>query len=397
MNRTLREELAVSLEQLRSDGKFKTLRYLEGPMGPEVEMEEIGKVLCLCSNDYLGLANHPRVVEAGKKGLEAYGAGTASVRFICGTLRAHREIETALARFHKTEAAVTYVSCWAANTGVVPTLVGPEDIVISDELNHASLIDACRLASKTPRAIYKHGDMGDLKEKLAGAAKVRRKLVLTDGVFSMEGDLAKLPDILELAKRYGAIVLMDDSHGVGVLGKRGRGTAEHFGVEGEVDIITGTLGKALGGAAGGYAAGPAEVVETLVQSSRPQIFSNALPATVACSALEALRVLDAEPERVAKLHRNAEYFREGLKRMGFKPLESPSAIIPIIVGETAFAIRMSGELLREGVYVIGFGYPVVPEGAARVRVQISAALERDHMDRALDAFGRVGKRLGLIR
>ena len=397
MNRTFREELAASLAALKGAGKFKTLRYLEGPMGVEVNMEGAGKVLCLCSNDYLGLANHPDVVRAGKAGLERYGAGTASVRFICGTLCAHRELEREIAAFHRTEAAVTYVSCWAANTGVVPTFVGPEDIVISDELNHASLIDACRLATKTARAIYRHGDMKDLEEKLAAAKKYRRKLVLTDGVFSMEGDIARLPDMLELAKRYDAVLLVDDSHGVGVLGKHGRGTAEHFGVEGELDIVTGTLGKALGGAAGGYVAASAPAVETLVQSSRPQIFSNALPATVASSALAAIRILASEPERVGKLHRNVEYFREGLKRRGFKPLESPSAIIPIIVGDTAFAIKMSEELLREGVYVIGFGYPVVPEGTARIRVQISAAMERDHMDRALEAFERVGRRLGVLR
>ena len=365
-------------------------------MDTVVPMEGHGDVLVLSSNNYLGLASHPEVIKAGQDALARYGAGTASVRFICGTCRAHRDLEEALARFLKTEAALSYVSCWATNTGVVPALVGPEDAIISDQLNHASLIDACRLASKTRREIYRHANMKDLQEKLEATQSCRRRLILTDGVFSMEGDLAPLPDILDLARRYKAIVLVDDSHGTGVLGKHGRGIHEHFGVEGEVDILTSTLGKALGGAAGGFVASSAALCDMMVQISRPHLFSNALPATVAASSHKALEILEREPQRVEDIRRKSRKIREGLKSRGFKPLEGESAIIPIIVGETALAIRMSQELLKEGVFVTGFGYPVVPEGTARLRIQTCATLTDAQIDRALEAFARVGKRLGAM-
>jgi glycine C-acetyltransferase len=291
------------------------------------------------------------------------------------------------------------VSCWNANEGLCPTLLGEQDIVISDQLNHASIIDAIRLAktiTKCQTAVYRHSDMADLEDKLAAAKGARLKLIFTDGVFSMEGDLAKLPDIVALARKHDAVVAVDDSHATGVLGKTGRGTAEHYGMLGQVDIITSTLGKALGGAAGGFTAGAAALADYLTQRSRPQLFSNALPPTVAGSALAAVRYVEHHPELVARLHENARYFREHLSALGFKPLPGITPIIPVILGETAKAIQMSELLLAEGVFVTGFGYPVVPQGHARVRCQISAAHSRDDLDFALRAFKTVGNKLRLI-
>jgi len=328
------------------------------------------------------------VIEAGKLALERYGAGTASVRFICGTFAPHRELEQALAAFFGTEAALSYVSCWNANTGILPLLAGEGDALISDQLNHASIIDGARM-SKAQRLVYRHADLKDLEEKLSASRGASSRLIATDGVFSMEGDLAPLPGIVELARKHDAAVLVDDSHGTGVMGATGRGTLEHFGLTGQVDVLTGTLGKALGGAAGGFVAASRQVVELATQSSRPQIFSNALPVTVAASALRAIEVLEREPALVRTLHANAGYLREHLKALGFRPLEAPSAIIPILVGQTSFAIRLSARLLEQGVFVTGFGYPVVPEGKARLRVQASAALDRAGMERALEAFRSV--------
>jgi glycine C-acetyltransferase len=359
-------------------------------------MEEAGDVIVLSSNNYLGLADNSDVIAAGKRGLDRYGAGTASVRFICGTFDVHRALEERIAGFLGTEAALTYVSCWNANTGLFPTICDEKSAIVSDELNHASIIDGVRLASKARRERYKHSNMADLEEKLRAVQGCFPIVIVTDGVFSMEGDLAKLPEIVALAKRYGAILVVDDSHGTGVMGKTGRGTIEHFGLTGKVDVITGTLGKALGGAAGGFVAGSDALIDTLIQRSRPQLFSNALPATVACSSLAAIDYLDAHPELVQKLRENTQYFRQGLERAGYKPLASESAIVPIIVGETAFAIALSDKLLKAGVFVTGFGYPVVPEGTARVRVQTSAALTNDEMDRALSAFESVGREAGLL-
>ncbi len=396
MNTAFERSLQSEIEKLKAAGTYKTLRHLTTPMAPEVHMEEAGDVIVLSSNNYLGLSDEKAVVEAGKRGLDKYGAGTASVRFICGTFDIHRQLEDRIAEFLRTEASLTYVSCWNANTGLFPTICDTGSAIISDELNHASIIDGCRLASKSRRERYKHSDMGDLEEKLKlvqGSAPV---LIVTDGVFSMEGSLANLPEIVELAKKYGAVTVVDDSHGTGVMGKTGRGTIEHFGLDGQVDIITGTLGKALGGAAGGFVAGSHALIDTLIQKSRPQLFSNALPATVACSSLEAIDYLDEHPGLVDQLRDNTRYFREKLVTLGFKPLEGESAIVPIIVGETAFAIAMSDRLLKRGVFVTGFGFPVVPEGTARIRVQISAKLTKDEMDRALAAFAGVGKEVGLI-
>jgi glycine C-acetyltransferase len=396
MNSTFEEKLQADLDALKRAGTYKRLRHLTTPMAPEVHMEEAGDVIVLSSNNYLGLADRPEVVEAGKRGLDTYGAGTASVRFICGTFDVHRRLEERIAQFLGTEASLSYVSCWNANTGLFPTICDEGSAIVSDELNHASIIDGVRLASKARRERYKHSDMVQLEEKLRLVQGCFPIVVVTDGVFSMEGDLAKLPEIVELAAQYGAITVVDDSHGTGVMGATGRGTIEHFGLTGKIDVITGTLGKALGGAAGGFVAGSAALVDTLVQRSRPQLFSNALPATVACSSLAAIDCLDSHPDLVAKLRQNTRYFRAGLQRLGYKPLEGESAIVPIIVGETAFAIAMSDRLLQRGVFVTGFGFPVVPEGTARIRVQISAALTTEEMDRALAAFETVGRELGLV-
>jgi len=383
------------IEEMKKQGTLKRLRYLQSPMDSRVQMEGSGNVIILSSNNYLGLANNPQVIRAGQEALERYGAGTASVRFICGTFSIHRELEQKLASFMGTEASLSYVSCWNANTGAIPVLAGDGDVIISDALNHASIIDGVRL-SKARRLVYKHADMEELEQRLQSSQDAGTRLIITDGVFSMEGDLAPLREIVELAHRYNAVTLLDDSHGTGVMGQGGRGVLEHFDLLGQVDVITGTLGKALGGAAGGFVASSAQVIELLIQSSRPQIFSNALPATIAASALKAVQVLEANPSLVKKLHDNAAYLRKGLRERGFQPLEAPSAIIPILVGQTSFAISMSEKLLAEGVFVTGFGYPVVPEGTARLRVQASAALEQEDMDRALEAFSKVGSEVGLL-
>ncbi len=391
--------LASELDQFRRDGVYKRLNYLTSPQAARVRMEGRGEVVILSSNNYLGLCDVPEVVEAGKRALDQYGAGTGSVRFICGTFTIHRELEAALARFVGCESSLTYGSCWNANEGLCPTLLGEQDIVISDQLNHASIIDAIRLAktiTKCQTAVYRHSDMADLEERLKAAKDHRLRLIFTDGIFSMEGDIAKLPDIAALARQYDAVVAVDDSHATGVLGQTGRGTAEHFGMTGEVDIITSTLGKALGGAAGGFTAGPAVLTDYLTQRSRPQLFSNALPPTVAGSALAAVRYVEQHPELVRRLHENARYFREQLAALGFKPLAGETPIVPIILGETAQAIQMSELLLGEGVFVTGFGYPVVPQGQARVRCQLSAGHTREDLDFALQAFRQVGTKLRFI-
>ena len=396
---SLAARLEAELEQFKQDGVYKRLNCLEGPQAARSKMQGRGEVVILSSNNYLGLCNEPEVVAAGKRALDDYGAGTGSVRFICGTFTIHRELEQALARFVGCESSLTYVSCWNANEGLVPTLLGEQDIVISDQLNHASIIDSIRLAkaiTKCQTAVYRHSDMADLEDKLRAAKDARLKLVFTDGVFSMEGDIAKLPDIVALARQYDAVVAVDDSHATGVLGRTGRGTAEHYSMVGQVDIITSTLGKALGGAAGGFTAGPAALADYLTQRSRPQLFSNALPPTVAASALAAVRHVQQHPERVARLQEHARYFRVRLVALGFKPLPGETPIVPVIHGATAKAIKMSELLLDEGVFVTGFGYPVVPQGHARIRCQLSAGHTRDDLEFALSAFKRVGTKLGLI-
>jgi glycine C-acetyltransferase len=399
MTSSLDRRIAGELEQFRADGVYKRLNYLDGPQGPRARMEGRGEVIILSSNNYLGLCDDPVVVAAGKAALERFGAGTASVRFICGTFTVHRALEQACARLVGTAASLSFVSCWNANEATPGTLLGENDVVISDQLNHASIIDGIRLAKAITRcqtAVYRHADLADLEEKLRAAADRRTRMVVTDGVFSMEGAIAKLPDLVTLCRKHDAVLVVDDSHATGVLGTHGRGTAEHFGLVGEIDIITSTLGKALGGAAGGFVAASAEVCDYLTQRARPQLFSNALPPTVAASALASIEVLEASPDRVARLRDNARYFREQLMALGFRPLPGETPIIPVILGETSAAIRMSEMLLDEGVFVTGFGFPVVPQGQARVRCQISSAHSRADLDEALAAFRKVGRRLSLI-
>jgi len=392
-------QLQDELAEFKKQGVYKRLNYLDSPQGARVKMEGRGEVVILSSNNYLGLCDVPEVIQAGKEALDHWGAGTASVRFICGTFTVHRELEDTLAAFVGCESSLTYASCWNANEGLCPTVLSEPDVVISDQLNHASIIDAIRLAkaiTKCQTTVYQHSDMADLEEKLRAAGKARRKLIFTDGIFSMEGDIARLPDLVELARKYDAVLAVDDSHATGVLGKSGRGTAEHYDLSGQIDVITSTLGKALGGAAGGFTAGPLALTDYLTQRSRPQLFSNALPPTVAASALAAVRHVTAHPELVTRLHQNARYFREQLLSLGFKPLPGDTPIVPVILGETSKAIRMSELLLAEGVFVTGFGYPVVPQGHARIRCQLSAAHTKDDLDFALRAFKKVGSKLGLI-
>jgi glycine C-acetyltransferase len=399
LNSAFTSGLEAKLQQLRDDKVYKRLNFLASPQAARVQMEGRGEVLILSSNNYLGLAAEPAVVDAGIDALHRFGAGTASVRFICGTFTIHRALESAVARFVGTEASMSYVSAWNANEGFTATVVDEGDFVVSDALNHASIIDSIRLAksiAKCQTAVYKHADVDDLRAKLAGARAAKRRFIWSDGVFSMEGSIAPLPDLLQIAREHDAVLVIDDSHATGVLGRTGRGTAEYFGVLGEVDVITSTLGKALGGAAGGFVAGSAALCDYLTQRSRPQLFSNALPPTVAASALAAVEYIEQHPERVETLRENARYFRERIVEAGFNPLPGETPIIPIIVGETAAAIKMSEMLLDEGVFVTGFGFPVVPQGEARVRCQISAAHTRADLDEAVAAFVRVGRRLELI-
>ncbi len=399
INQRFVTELGATIDQLKADRVYKRLNHLESPQAARVKMEGRGDVIILSSNNYLGMCTEPAVVQAGIDGLKQFGAGTGSVRFICGTFTVHRDLEAALGRFVGCEGSMSYVSAWNANEGLTATIVQEGDVVLSDALNHASIIDSMRLAkaiTKCTTGVFAHGDMDDLRAKLEQAKSAKRRLIWTDGVFSMEGAIAKLPDLVQLARDYDAVLIVDDSHATGVLGQGGRGTAEHYGLLGEVDVITSTLGKALGGAAGGFTAGPAVLADYLTQRSRPQLFSNALPPTVAASALAAVTFIEQHPERVQTLRDNARYFREQIIEAGFKPLAGETPIIPIIVGETAAAIQMSDMLLDEGVFVTGFGFPVVPQGQARVRCQISAAHTKADLDQAIEAFKRVGRKLKLV-
>jgi glycine C-acetyltransferase len=387
---TLEKTLADEIAQLRETGQYKQANELQAPQAPRTRMD--GRdIIMLSSNNYLGLANHPRVVEAGRKAVEEWGLGTASVRFICGTMTCHRALEARISKFLGCEAATTFISCWDANVGLMPTLAPtPEDAIFSDALNHASIIDAIRL-SKAQRFIFKHGDLDEL-ENMLKSAKARNKLVVTDGVFSMEGDVADLPRLKELADKHDAALVVDESHATGVLGEHGRGTAEHFGVLGKGTIQTSTLGKALGGACGGYIAGSQVVCDYLVQKSRPQLFSNALPPSVCMGSIAAIDVLQSEPERLKKLRSNTSRFRDGINELGLHTIQSVTPIVPVIVGETSTAIAMQKALLAEGVFVSGFGYPVVPKGEARLRAQISAGHEFDDIDGALAAFAKVAEK-----
>jgi len=400
---TLNRRAAATLDALRSSGQLKRLQMIEGPMDATIRLREFGEVACFCSNNYLGLANHPEVIAAGIDGIRKYGAGTASVRFICGTFTAHEMLEKRIAEFLGVEASYSFVSCWTATEALFPTLCEAGDLIVSDELNHACIIDSMRLATVIKKGVlktvYRHSDMDSLREVLRHARSnpevTGAIFVITDGVFSMEGDIANLPEIRRLCDEFGAVLCVDDSHGTGVMGATGRGTHEHYGMAGaKVDFFTGTLGKALGGAAGGYLAGSKAGIDLIVQRARPTLFTNALPCTVACSGAKAIEILMREPQRVKKLRENVEYARKGICDAGFEVLQSPTAICPIIVGDTARAIDLSNRLLKMGVFVIGFGYPVVPEGTARLRVQISAAHERAHLDLLISALGRLKKEIG---
>lgn len=396
----------ATLRQLAEGGQYKHLRMLDTPMDAVVRMRmengSFRETLCFCSNNYLGLANHPEVVEAGIAGLRKYGAGTASVRFICGTFTAHEELEERIARYMGTESAYTFVSCWNATEALFPTFCEAGDCIVSDELNHACIIDAIRLTPVIKKGVhkkvYRHSDMDSLRERLTECERdpeINGQVwVVTDGVFSMEGDIAKLQTIRSLCDEFGAKLIVDDSHGHGVMGRTGRGTHEHCGLVdakgmAKVDFFTGTLGKALGGGAGGFIAGPKRGTELIIQRGRPTLFSNALPVTVACSASKAIEILMREPQRVAKLRDNTAYARTKIGEAGFEVIDSPTAICPIIVGDTAKAISMSKRLLELGVFVIGFGYPVVPEGTARLRIQMSAAHERSHIDELAGALKKL--------
>ena len=383
-------ELRSELDEMERAGTLKTIPVIDSPQGPVVEVEGRGEVLCLCSNDYLGLANHPAVVQAGADALATYGAGTASVRFICGKFEPQLALERDLANFLRTGAALTYVSCWTANAALLDALCDGRTAVYSDRLNHASIIDGMRLARPAHKAVYEHGDVDDLRRVLAEAPPAERELIVTDGVFSMEGDLAPIPELAELALERGATLIVDDSHGIGAVGAGGRGVLEHFGLlGGDGIVITGTLGKALGGAAGGFVAGSADLCAVLEQRSRPQLFSNGIAPTVAASSRRALAELRDEPALVGRLRENTALMRAGLQAAGLSPLDGESAIVPIIVGETSAAIAISRKLLERGVYVTGFGYPVVPEGTARVRIQVSAALTADQIESAVAALAAV--------
>ena len=399
LNAGFRENLEGQIEQLKADRVYKRLNFLNSPQAARVQMEGRGEVLILSSNNYLGLSNEPSVVQAGHEGLNTYGAGTASVRFICGTYTIHRVLEEALATLVGCPASLSFVAAWNANEALTASVVEAGDFVASDELNHASIIDSMRLAkaiTKCTTAVYKHGNMDDLVEKLRTAKGAKRRLIWTDGIFSMEGAIAKLPQILQVARDHDAVVIVDDSHATGVLGATGRGTAEHYGVVGEVDVITSTLGKALGGASGGFVAGPAALCDMLTQRSRPQLFSNALPPTVAMSALAAVKFLEAHPERVTALRENSAWFRGALREAGLKPLDGETPIVPIIVGETAAAIRMSEMLLEAGIFITGFGFPVVPHGTARLRCQVSAAHTRADLELAVRSIREVARKVGIV-
>jgi glycine C-acetyltransferase len=394
MNDAVITRLRAELDSLRAQGLFKGERVLEGPQGGVVEAGG-REVINLCANNYLGLANHPAVRAAAQRALDEYGYGMASVRFICGTQQTHKELERRLARFLGTEDVILYSSCFDANGGLFETLLDERDAVISDALNHASIIDGIRLC-KAQRQRYANSDLGELEKCLKDTQGARTRLIATDGVFSMDGYIAKLEGICDLAERYDALVMVDDSHATGFMGATGRGTPEHCGVAARVDILTGTLGKALGGGSGGYVAARREVIEWLRQRSRPYLFSNSIPPVVACASLAVLDLLEDSPQLRAQLFANAQQFRAGLAQLGFDLKAGEHPIIPVMLGDAALAGRMAERLLEEGVYVVGFSYPVVPRGQARIRTQMSAALTREQLTRALAAFHKVGRELGVV-
>jgi len=389
------QRLQEELKQIESDGLFKSERYIESVQGPEIIVNG-EKVLNFCANNYLGLSSHPEVVEAAHKTLDNRGYGMSSVRFICGTQDIHKQLEEELSKFVGMEVTILYVACFDANAGVFEPLLGPEDVIVSDALNHASIIDGVRLC-KAARARYKHNDMEDLEAQLIKHKDARTKLIVTDSVFSMDGTIAQLDKICDLADKYGALVMIDESHSSGFMGENGRGVHELQGVMDRIDIVTSTLGKALGGANGGFTSGKKEIIEILRQKSRPYLFSNTLAPAVVGASLQALKLIGETSELRDKLKNNTQYFRSKMEAAGFDLLPGEHPITPVMLYDAVLAQKMAARLLEEGVYVIGFFYPVVPKGEARIRVQISAAHEKEHIDKAVEAFIKIGKELDVIK
>tara|TARA_Y100001954_G_scaffold229221_1_gene274867 strand:- start:503 stop:1687 length:1185 start_codon:yes stop_codon:yes gene_type:complete len=383
------------LNKIEEDGLYKTERIIETPQGVKIKTINGDDVLNFCANNYLGLANHPELIHAAKQGLENYGYGLASVRFICGTQVLHKELENKISRFLKTEDTILYTSCFDANAGLFETILNDEDAIISDSLNHASIIDGIRLC-KAETLRYENNDMDSLERKLKEAKSYRMRLIATDGVFSMDGNIAKLDKITSLAKKYDALLMVDDSHATGFIGETGRGTGEYHQVMDRVDIITSTLGKALGGASGGFTSGKKEIIEILRQRSRPYLFSNTIPPVIISAALKAFDLLSKNTLLRDSLESNTTYFRKEILNLGFKVLGNNHPIVPIILSDAVLAKKMAEKMLHEGVYVVSFSYPVVPKDMARIRIQISASMTTAHLDKALDAFKRVGKNLGVI-
>lgn len=396
MEKQLIPILKQKLEELKLQGLYKREREIASPQGAEIGLSDGRRVLNFCANNYLGLANHPALVEAAKESLDKTGFGMSSVRFICGTQTQHHTLEKVISEFLGTDDTILYSSCFDANGGLFETLLDAEDAIISDELNHASIIDGIRLC-KAKRFRYKNNDLNDLRSKLEEAKGSKTLLIATDGVFSMDGTIANLRGVCDLADEYGAYVMVDDSHAVGFLGKSGRGSLEYCGVEGRVDIITGTLGKALGGASGGYTSGRREIIEWLRQRSRPYLFSNTLAPPIVAASLKVFELIEASHELRDRLRENAALFREGMSRLGFDLIPGDHPIIPVMIGDAKLATSLADELLKEGVYVIGFSYPVVPHGKARIRAQMSAAHTREQIELAVASFAKAGRALGIIK
>lgn len=379
------EHVQQSLNSIRDEGLYKSERIISSAQKPELQVGDAEPVLNMCANNYLGLAGHPEVIQAAHQALDTWGYGMASVRFICGTQQIHRELETRLSEFLGTDDTILYSSCFDANGGLFETILGPEDAIISDALNHASIIDGVRLC-KAQRFRYQNNDMGDLEAQLTAAASARFRLIATDGVFSMDGYLANLPAICDLADRHDALVMVDDSHAVGFMGEGGRGTHEHFDVIDRVDILTGTLGKALGGASGGFTSGRAEIIELLRQRSRPYLFSNSLAPPIVAASLKVVDLLTESDELRRRLKSNTQFFRQGLEQAGLNVLPGEHPIVPVMLGDARLAAEVADWLLKRGIYVIGFSFPVVPKGQARIRTQVSAAHTEQELQRAIDAF-----------
>lgn len=393
----IKSELQEELQNIEEAGLFKKERIITGPQGADIQVSTGDEVINFCANNYLGLSSHPEVVQAAKDALDSHGYGMSSVRFICGTQDIHKELETKLAEFHGTEDTILYAACFDANGGVFEPLLGPEDAIISDSLNHASIIDGVRLC-KAKRFRYANNDMAALREQLeaAKAAGCKNQIIVTDGVFSMDGVVADLGGICDLADEYGALVMVDECHASGFIGKTGRGTPEHCDVMGRVDIITGTLGKALGGAMGGYTTGRKEIIEMLRQRSRPYLFSNSLAPSIVGASLKVLDLLSESTALRDKLMDNVDYFKKGMGELGFDIVQGDSAIVPVMLYDAKLSQTMADKLLEKGIYVIGFFYPVVPKEKARIRVQISAGHEKHHLDKAIQAFKEVGEELEVI-